>query len=315
VSYLCYYLGPVPVDQIDVAVFAKFREDLMRDGPRSFFMKQDGNPRAARGQSFTNTAVNRITGTLMAALRLAEREGVIDRAPFVDMLPLDRSDSIEPPSEDQLDLILAAAEKFTDVAPYMVEAIKLAAWSGLRAGEQFSGLTWRCIEFNAGTTGAIKIGKQHKVKMVDGRAWTPKHLKSRIVPLMPELKALLLDLRSRVPNGPDDPVIPSRGGSPYVRLEAAPDKAGKGFFPDVVVEASIDKHVRWHDLRHAFAVRALLAGIPIAVVSAWLGHSDVNLTVKRYGRWASDNIKQWDWAARMSPTPKQLPAATEANVR
>jgi integrase len=95
-------------------------------------------------------------------------------------------------------------------------------------------------------------------------------------------------------------VIPSRGGSPYNRLEAAPDKAGKGFFPDVVEAAGLAGKVRWHDLRHYFAVRALLHGVPMAVVSAWLGHSDINLTVKSYGRWSAEARDQWTWAKKLS---------------
>ena len=45
--------------------------------------------------------------------------------------------------------------------------------------------------------------------------------------------------------------------------------------------------------------RRLRPGIPTAVVSAWLGHSDVNLTVKRYGRWSSEAREQWDWIKKL----------------
>jgi hypothetical protein len=34
--------------------------------------------------------------------------------------------------------------------------------------------------------------------------------------------------------------------------------------------------------------------VPIAVVSELLGHSDINLTVKRYGRFSSDAKVKWD---------------------
>jgi len=49
-----------------------------------------------------------------------------------------------------------------------------------------------------------------------------------------------------------------------------------------------------------FAVRCLQRGVPIAVASAWLGHSDVNLTVKRYGRWSTEAREQWDWIKKLS---------------
>jgi integrase len=52
-------------------------------------------------------------------------------------------------------------------------------------------------------------------------------------------------------------------------------------------------------LRHLFAVRCLQRGIPLAVVSAWLGHSDINLTVKRYGRWSAEAREQWDWIKKL----------------
>ena len=43
------------------------------------------------------------------------------------------------------------------------------------------------------------------------------------------------------------------------------------------------------------AVRCLQRGIPMAVVSQWMGHSDVNLTVKRYGRFAAEAKEQFAW--------------------
>jgi len=41
-------------------------------------------------------------------------------------------------------------------------------------------------------------------------------------------------------------------------------------------------------------VRLLTRGVPITVVSELLGHSNIQLTVKRYGRFASDARVKWD---------------------
>lgn len=49
----------------------------------------------------------------------------------------------------------------------------------------------------------------------------------------------------------------------------------------------------FHGLRHLFAVRLLTRGVPITIVSELLGHSDLNLTVKRYGRCSSDAKAKW----------------------
>ena len=298
VAYLTYYVGELRLGDVDQAAVARVREGLWNSGPRSFALNRSGEPRKRRSETFTPTAVNRILATLAAALNLAEREGHLDRAPRVDLLPRDESDPIVPPSDDQLLTILTAAEDFREIAPLMPEAIELAAETGMRAGEEFA-LTWRSVDFTMGDTGAIRIEKQPRAKLVGGQPWRPKHKKSRIIPLTPRARELLVDLRKRVPHEPDAPVIPSRGGSPYNRLEAAAAKSGKGFFSDVVEAAALTGNVRWHDLRHYFAVRALLRGVPMVVVSAWLGHSDINLTVKRYGRWAAEAREQWAWAKKM----------------
>jgi integrase len=299
IAYILYHLDDLPLDELHDGHVARLRERLILEGPKSFTTNRNGQPRKPRVDSFTPVAVNRILATFAAALRLAERERVIDRAPRVDLLPADDSEPLVPPSDEELKAILVAAEDYRPIAPLMPEAIELAAETGMRGGEQFT-RTWRFIDFRMGETGAIRIEKQPKAKLIDGKAWTPKHKKARIIPLTPRARELLLALRERVPHGPDDPVIPSRGGSPYVRLEAAPEKAGMGYFGRVVEAALPDAKIRWHDLRHYFAVRALLKGVPIAVVSAWLGHSDINLTVKRYGRWSSTAREQWRWAKAMS---------------
>ena len=45
--------------------------------------------------------------------------------------------------------------------------------------------------------------------------------------------------------------------------------------------------------------RAFHGRIPLAIVSSWLGHCDVNLTVKRYARWSSEALEQWDWIKKL----------------
>jgi integrase len=84
------------------------------------------------------------------------------------------------------------------------------------------------------------------------------------------------------------------GDAAYVRLTMAAKGSGKGFFADVVEAAGLKGIVTFHSLRHLFAVRLLTRGVPIAVVSELLGHSDINLTVKRYGRFSSDAKVKWD---------------------
>jgi integrase len=54
------------------------------------------------------------------------------------------------------------------------------------------------------------------------------------------------------------------------------------------------KALRHKDLRHLFAVRLLTRGVPITVVSEPLGHSHIQITVKRYRRFTSDAKVKWE---------------------
>ena len=50
----------------------------------------------------------------------------------------------------------------------------------------------------------------------------------------------------------------------------------------VLAYAGIDKPFTLHQLRHTFATQALNAGIPITVVSKWLGHANISVTYNTY---------------------------------
>jgi len=68
------------------------------------------------------------------------------------------------------------------------------------------------------------------------------------------------------------------------------------------------------DMRHFFAVACLSRGIPISTVSAWMGHSEIDLTVKRYGRFAAEAREQLTWAALRAQSVEQV-ASRGAGLR
>ena len=69
---------------------------------------------------------------------------------------------------------------------------------------------------------------------------------------------------------------------------------GRGYFYPAIELAGLKGKVTFHSLRHKFAVDLLTRGVQITVVSELLGHSDIQLTVKRYGRFGTDAQIKFD---------------------
>jgi len=289
--YLVYYLGDKRLDElVQPSVINAFVEAMKEKGPISFTLRRDGQPRRRKCEALTNATINKALQCLQALLNLAHAEDVIDKAARIDMLPTDDSTPVIPPTEEQFQQLLGACGKFCEVAPLLADVVAFTAETGLRRAEIFH-LTWASVDL---ARAALRVEMQQKGRMVNGRPWRPKHNKWREVPLSTKAKAILEQRRADGPSGADDLVFPNQGGAPYDRMDRAPAAAGKGYFFDAVEVAGLKGKVTFHGLRHLFAVRLLTRGVPITVVSEILGHSDVNLTVKRYGRFASDAKVKWE---------------------
>lgn len=270
----------------------------------TFSVKKGGTPVKARTSQLSNTAVNKALSLLRTALNLAHAEGVIPNKVVVQLLPEDDAEPVVPPEPGVIYDLVAQAEEYRLLAAFFPEAIEFAYETGLRESEEFH-LTWGSIEWQLGPNGegAIRVEQQRRGRLVGGQAWTPKSRKSRVVPLSPRARELLELVRGDVIPRADALVFPNTHGSPYVRLQTA----GKGTGPSAwrTLKEAQGHDVTWHDLRHAFAVRCLNANVPIATLSAWLGHSDINLTVKRYGRFAAESHQQWEQMARIAPSRRR----------
>jgi integrase len=63
-------------------------------------------------------------------------------------------------------------------------------------------------------------------------------------------------------------------------------------FKEVIKIAKLPEHFTPHSFRHTYATRALEAGCSIEWIKAQLGHEDLRITDKLYGRWAKISDKE-----------------------
>jgi integrase len=294
-QYLLFRLGDLRLDQITTETIHRFSEEMIMPGAAlSFRARKDGKPRKPKTDTLGSLTVNKQLEQLKAALRLAAEEGKLAAVPTVRMLPTDDAQEVVPPSEEEFDQIVRAAAEFRDVAPLLPEVTEFAAETGLRQ-EELMKLLWSQVEFTVGNRGALRIERRTRGRSRGGKPYRPKHGKTRTVPLSGRARAILDDLRQKLQPSPSDRVFPNVGGCPYVRIEHDPQCRGTGYYWQAVERAGLKGKVTFHALRHLFACRCLARGIPMSVVSDYLGHSSIELTVKLYGRFSDDAREKWKW--------------------
>ncbi len=105
----------------------------------------------------------------------------------------------------------------------------------------------------------------------------------RVVPLIPELRQLLLTWKLRSPfTDPDDYVLVTAARGPVQQRNAqrtlAKAKQAAGL-------DSLEGRLSWHSLRHsAGSVWLTEYGLPVTTVSAMMGHANPSFTLACYGR-------------------------------
>lgn len=206
-------------------------------------------------------------------------------------LPRLEQAEISPLSDAQTSALLQAADT-SDIGPL----IRTALFTGCRLGELL-GLTWDCV-----VDGQILINKQLAIpkQRTAGLFLSPKNGKSRTLTPPPSALAALetqrrAQLALRLQNGlvwdnPQGLVFTTQTGGPLTPAQV------QAAFHQVLKKAGL-LGVRFHDLRHTYAVNAIRAGDDIKTVQGNLGHSSAAFTLDRYGHF-TERMKQ-DSADRM----------------
>jgi integrase len=270
--YIVPRIGRMRLQALRPAVISKLYRDLAEHGGRD-------------GRALSPTTVSHIHRTLRKALADA-----VDVEQLLAANPAARSkrprstagEPIQVWTAHQLGSFLTTAQDHRLFAFY-----RLAAYTGARRGEllylRWSDVSLDAAEVTFGGSTAVVRGRR-----VEG---TTKGGRSRTISIDRETVAVLKEHRrqqaeERLAAGS---AWTDTGGQVFVT------KWGEPLYPDTVTAlmtklinrhnrsaANALPHARLHDMRHLHATTLLLAGVPVHVVAARLGHADPAVTLRVY---------------------------------
>ena len=236
------------IGDLDAEMIAAFLDHLEHDRGNSISSR---NARLAAIRSLFR----------FAALRHPEHAADIERVLAIPPKRFERA-LIDYLTDTEIDALLAAPDPTTWTGRRDHTLLTLAIQTGLRLSELI-GL--RCGDLYTGTGAHV--------------ACHGKGRKDRITPITPSTVAVVTGWLAERDGHPDQPLFPSRRGTPLSRdaierrlaiytTRAAQDGC----------HTLHDKKVSAHVLRHTAAMRLLHAGIDTSVIALWLGHENVETT-------------------------------------
>jgi len=220
-----------------------------------------------------------VRATLRRALADAVRDGLVIRNAAADARPPYAPHRPVGYLEASLVRRLLEATADDDHGPLYA----LAATTGLRQGELL-GLGWADADLAAGT-----LTVRRSLAKAIGGGWAlaqPKSARSRrTIPLPALARSALLrqQERQRAAHEAVGSAWQDRDGLVFT------DAVGRPLRPEGVSYAFQKARaaaglpaVRFHDLRHSAATLMLAEGVPLAVISEWLGHAGIAITASHY---------------------------------
>lgn len=226
-------------------------------------------------------------GEARKVLRLVLREAMRGEA-----IRRNPADGLRIPRGARQEMVFLTAEQIMDLAhevanpprparhtarswPAYGLLVRLAAWTGLRAGEVASLRRGRVHTGQGAFVEVAESAAEIHGELVYG---PPKTYARRRVGLPAELAHELEDYLTARPSDPDVLVFTApeggalRHGNFYRRL-----------FKPAVIRADLDRRTRFHDLRHTAAALMIAEGAHLLAVKERLGHSTIQVTADRYG--------------------------------
>ena len=250
-------------------------------------------------------SIKNVHGILHKCLQQAVSLGYLRYNPTdACTLPKVEHKELRPLDEDSTTLFIKA------IKGHQYETLFLVTlFTGMRKGEVL-GLRWDCVDFKMGT---ILVNKQLQKTTDGGSAYhlvPTKTSKARSITPAPFVMTLLKEHKrtqtcwqlkaGQVWSNPDNLVFTNGVGGHLCHQTVYLN------YKRVVASIGLPE-IRFHDLRHSYAVAALLAGDDIKTVQGNLGHATAAFTLDVYGH-VTDQMKQAS-AARMEQYIKRVSEA------
>ena len=227
---------------------------------------EDVTPEVLEQWKATLTASNRTVAKYLVILH-----GIFRRAMKVWGLPRNPAAAVERPrfhvSDDidafspaEVHALVRAAGSEQDACLYLT-----AAFTGLRLGELL-GLRWEDVDFEADT-----IRVRHNWS--GGREGTPKSGRGRAVPMMEEVAQALARHGQRERFTGEQHLVFCDPLGRHLGYKSLSHR-----YKEALARAKL-RPLRFHDLRHTFGSIAIDQAT-IVQVQAWMGHADVQTTMK-----------------------------------
>ena len=252
-------------------------------------------------QTFINSLNGLATGSVHLVYRLLHAS--LEKALTLEYLPKNPIDhcvlpkreqkNINPLKDEEVSAILKAAK-----GDLLENLFLVALFTGMRISE-ICGLCWDQIDMQNAT---ILVDRQlsastHRKKEL---FTSPKSGKSRLLKTAPSVMVALKDQKRRqaemqlkagaVWDNSNSLVFTTPEGKHINQMRAT------RAFKAILNKAGIDD-IRFHDLRHTYAVNAIRAGDDIKTIQGNLGHATAAFTLDKYGHY-TDKMRD-DSAARM----------------
>ena len=244
------------------------------------YLSNDGGRKDNKIGGQSNTSIRKIISILRKVFDYAVLYGDIKINPAAQVPMPKRGNKKD---ERQVFLTAEDAQKMLDAfkSEEIGPIVYVTLYYGLRKSEAL-GLRWQAIDFDANTItiNHTVVGVTRIIAKDDTKSYCSK----RTYELLPEIKALLLqlreqqkDYRKRLGSGYhiNDYIFKNPNGMPY-----RPDSLTRSF------KRALERHglpqMRYHDLRHSTASILVDKGWDINDIKEWLGHSDISTTANIY---------------------------------